>query len=202
MRLSNYLLNTSVKSSDPRALSDAIAKGGEVLEVGECVYGLPLPWLACFRTEDLSPGAILLEDGVAEVALPCVDVATARERLEAAAPLFEQLAEGSPAARAWHRHALDGLAALRLPYLTLDIGGLLAVDSPESAADMVERAIAWGDDWLDVFTGEITAYTSGVPPYLPEAFHANQGIDDDTRIENTVAFDPAFDPNPLARPAT
>lgn len=193
--MSNYLLNVAIRSSDPREFGK-----GAVYEVAECVYQLPLPWLACFRIADLVPGAVALGEGeFAEVVLPCVDVATAARQLAEARPWFDRLGEGGAVALEYHALAVQAIEALSLPYLTLDVGGLLSISQPEEVTEALARVLAWDEDSMDCLLGEFLAYTPGVEPYTLAAFVANQGIDDAARIDNTIALDIAIAAEPFER---
>ena len=127
MSLRNYLLNTSVLSSDQRALSLAVRNNdAKVVEVAECINNVPLPWLACFRSSDLQPCIV---ESDASIMVPCVDLPTAIKNLSGSLPLFERLTGEKEYAREYWQHAVDDLKKLPLPFLTMDVSELLSFSS-------------------------------------------------------------------------
>ena len=190
MSLRNHLLNTSVLSSDQKALGLAVRdNGAKVVEVAECINNVPLPWLACFRTDDLQP--CLVEADVS-IRVPCVDLPTAIKNLAATLPLFERLTGEKEYAREYWQHALDDLKKLPLPFLTMDVSELLSFSSSDDLNTYMVASLGGTVEALDFLKDVFIAYYDGKLPYKRADFYANKGITDRERIDNTIALDAAI----------
>ena len=190
MSLRNYLLNTSVLSSDQRALSLAVRNNNaKVVEVAECINNVPLPWLACFRTSDLQP--CIVESDVS-IMVPCVDLPTAIKNLGATLPLFERLTGEKEYAREYWQHALDDLKKLPLPFLTMEVSELLSFSTPDELNTYMAASLGGTNEALDYLKDVFIAYYDGKLPYKRADFYANEGIHDQERIDNTISLDAAI----------
>lgn len=190
MSLRNYLLNTSVLSSDQKALGLAVRdNGAKVVEVAECINNVPLPWLACFRTDDLQPCFV---EADVSIRVPCVDLPTAIKNLAATLPLFERLTGEKEYAREYWQHALDDLKKLPLPFLTMDVSELLSFSSSDDLNTYMVASLGGTVEALDFLKDVFIAYYDGKLPYKRADFYANKGITDRERIDNTIALDAAI----------
>jgi hypothetical protein len=83
------LPNTSFLTSDPALLNERLKEpGNDYVEVASASYKVPIPWLCCFRQEDIRAVKVPMEEGEdQEAGLPCTSVAQALLNLEAALPL-------------------------------------------------------------------------------------------------------------------
>ena len=197
MSLRNYLLNTSVLSSDRGALSLAVRDhGAKVVEVAECINNVPLPWLACFRTSDLQPSIVGSD---VSIMVPCVDLPTAIENLAATLPLFERLTGEKEYAREYWQHALDDLKKLPLPFLTMDVSELLSFSTPDELNTYMRASLGGTNEALDYLKDVFIAYYDGKLPYKRADLHANEGIDDPERIDNTISLDAAIQEDGMER---
>jgi hypothetical protein len=188
--LRNYLLNTSVLSSDRSALSLAVRDhGAKVVEVAECINNVPLPWLACFRTGDLQPCIV---DSDVSIMVPCVDLPTAIKNLAATLPLFERLTGEKEYAREYWQHALDDLKKLPLPFLTMEVSELLSFSSADDLNTYMAASLGGTNEALDYLKDVFIAYYDGKLPYKRADFYANKGINDQERIDNTISLDAAI----------
>ncbi len=197
----HYLLNTDMLSSDQLALAEAVRnKDAKVVEVAECVYQIPLPWLACFRQFDLRPCAVPMESGEnVEIMVPCVDLPTAIRNLRDALPLFERLTGEQQYAREYWQQAIDDLEKLPLPYLTMDVSEMLMNMNPEAFTAYMTSSLAGTDEALDILKDVFIAYYDDVLPYGRAAFYANEGIIDRERIDNTISLDAAIQEDGFGR---
>lgn len=190
MSLRNHLLNTSVLSSDQKALGLAVRdNGAKVVEVAECINNVPLPWLACFRTDDLQPCFV---EADVSIRVPCVDLPTAIKNLAATLPLFERLTGEKEYAREYWQHALDDLKKLPLPFLTMDVSELLSFSSSDDLNTYMVASLGGTVEALDFLKDVFIAYYDGKLPYKRADFYANKGITDRERIDNTIALDAAI----------
>lgn len=199
----HYLLNTSILSSDALELREAVLEyGAKVVEVAECVYQVPLPWMACFRQSDLRPCKVLMEsDEVQTIQIPCVDLATAIQNLRAALPLFERLTGETDYAREFWEAAVEDIEKLPLPYLTMDLSEMLFMSTADDFNRDMTAALGRTNDAVDYFKGVFVAYYDEVQPYTLSEFRENHGITDDMRINNTIALDAAIECNRFVRDA-
>lgn len=196
----HYLLNTSIDSSDCGALNKALAsEGGKVVEVAECVTSVPLPWFACFRSNDLRPCTVQMSSGPSDIMVPCVDLPTAIANLHEALPLFEALTGEKNYARQYWQSAIDDLRKLPLAFLTMDIGEMLMNCEAEELVTKMTTALGRNSDAIAVMKEFFLEYDTNTLPYERSAFYANQDITDKIRIRNTIALDAAIQQNGFAR---
>lgn len=189
----HYLLNTTLPTSDLQALRQGVNAGtAQVVEVAECVYTIPLPWLACFRQADLRPCVVEMAADSVEIMAPVVDVPTAIANLEGALPLFEAFTGEQVFARAYWQSALDELKTLPLPYLTLNISEMLMNMAEEDLIAHLSAALGRNAEALAVVKQHFAEYDDKALPYPLDAFYANAGITDQGRIRNTVAMNMAI----------
>ncbi|WP_269629840.1 hypothetical protein [Pelomonas sp. BJYL3] len=176
----------------------------QALRVAEAANRLPLPWLLCFRPEDLLPAVVRLQNGPEQFStvalnLPCTSVAAARERLQQALPIYVALTGDAALAKSYWRRACEGLNDLPHPWLTMDpIEVLCLNDFDEDARTLAESlggdASALPDlKWL-------SGYDDGFAPYGAAAyFDGDPGaLDHVARLGNSAALDPGYvRPSPL-----
>lgn len=196
----HYLLNTSINSSDYDTLNKALADPSEkVIEVAECNYSLPLPWLACFRVDDLRTCTVPMSSGRLDIMVPCVDLQTAKANLRNALPLFEALTSEKIYAHAYWQNAIEELEKLPLPFLTMDIGEMLMSYEAEDLNAKLRTALGRNAEAIEVIKQHFIEYDNKQIPYDRSAFYANQEINDEIRIRNTIALDAAIQSNGNAR---
>lgn len=198
------LLNTDLPSSDIVQLLDPSGEGGpQVFCVAESANRLPVPWLACFRSEDLRPVSVPVQSFSGEtqalsLQLPCTTVAMAQQRLQESLPLFTALVGDTALAEGYWRRACDGLARLPLPYLTLDPIEVLLLNDVEEEAEGLVQVLEGGAGalpWLQ----RLSFFEPGFAPYSAEAYYgeAAEELDHMARLGNSAALDPGYIP-PMA----
>jgi hypothetical protein len=190
-----YLRNTNFLTSDRALLEQRLAEpGNDYLTVDGPGYRLPIPWLCCFRPEDLKPVAIDGEDWEGNplrftVSLPSTSVSQAIRNLEAALPLFEQITGETQMARRYWSDALAWLRHLPLPWLALDATEILTMGELEDAQEDLARALAGTFDaipWLKGFA----CYEDGALPYPVDVLMNVPGpYNDQRRTDNAIALD-------------
>ena len=141
-----YLLNAKTLTSNPyelyRAQSDD-KYDPHYIEVAEYSYGIPLPWLCCFRPAQLRPVEFRAADlyhepkdpdaRVGPILLPSATRDEAVANLEAALPLFQEFASSKREARGLWKEAVKQVRALPLDYVTLSVMEILDTDDDRRA---------------------------------------------------------------------
>jgi hypothetical protein len=206
MSIRNSLLNTPILTSDWQVLNAKLEEPGnnDYLQVGQTKYRVPLPWLLCFRPDDLQPVTVLLKDyydygeghednpGPADKAvlkLPCAPVAKAQKQLASSLALYEQIAGDPAIGRMYWENALESFKTFPLPYLTLDVTeSLFAGDEPDGFTRDLPAALA-GDASAIPALRSYATFTPGVPPFAPDLHWSTGGVDSHhTRWQNSVAL--------------
>lgn len=191
MANSAYLLNTVSPAS---TLLQGEAEKANLWTTGPG-YNIPVPWLCCFRPEDLHPVVIAQEDDDGNavhttVHLPRTTVARAVHNLEQALPLFEQITGDSTVAHAYWRAAVADVRALPLPWLALDPIEIVAMFDLEGSLDDLALALA-GDTSALPYLKDFAGYEDGVLPYPHDVLTRGDGLDDENRTGNAIALDMA-----------
>jgi hypothetical protein len=188
----HYFLSTTILSSDCKTLDQAVhEKRATVVEVAEANYQVPMPWLACFRPDDLRPCTVEWEKSMV-IMVPCVDLLTAVKNLHKSLPLFERLTGENKYARDYWNHAVYQMLSLQLPFVTLDISEMLMNIEPQELNAAMRSALGQTGDALDVMQKTFFNYHPGVLPYERGEFYENRNLTDKQRITNTVAIDAAI----------
>ena len=202
----HHFLNTSILSSDGLVLGDVVKNlGGTVIEIAECINFVPLPWLACFRQSDLQPCTAIMFSGAGdeircEFMVPCVDVPTAIKNLYGSLPLFEKLTGETHFAREYWQRAIDDLAKVPLPFLTMNVSEMLMNIEPDELTAHMTSALGSTNEALDIIKEIFVSYSDGLLPYSWDAFYgAPEGITDRGRINNSIALDAAIQVRGFAR---
>lgn len=169
-----YLLNTAILGSDPYLLRAKLAESGnDYVEVAEASYRIPIPWLCCFRKEDMRPVTVPVqnwETGAETsevVALPCTTVKQALLNLTRAAPLFESIAGDARIGRAYWLDAVAGLRGLPLPYLTMDPIEVMYMDDPADYERSLVAALGSEESCIPHLK-ELSGYDDRALPYGPD----------------------------------
>lgn len=195
------LLNTSLLSSDPDQLLHPSGQDGlQVLFVAESANRVPVPWLACFRSEDLRPVSVTLGlfgggSQTLPLQLPCTSVATAQQRLQEALPLFTAVVGDASLAEGYWRRACEGLAKLPLPYLTLNPIEVLVMNDFEEEAEGLVHSLSGGPDAL-TWLRRLSFFETGFAPYSAEAYYGEtpEELDHMARLGNSAALDAGYIP--------
>lgn len=165
------LLNTMQIASSSAALAERLhQQGEEYVELGLTEGYVPLPWLACFRPEDLptAAGASLLQ----------VPLERALENLAQTLPAFARMAGDANLARAYWQEAIAQLRRLPLPWLSLDVGDWPTQPLLGAALKGQEQALL-----------ALTAFQRGAPPLPLAEFRSSKVLAADaTRLANSVAM--------------
>ncbi len=185
------LLNTAFLTSDPYLLDTKLSEPGmDFVEVAEAAYRIPVPWLLCFRPEDIRPVSVPLEDErTQEVGLPCTSVKQALGKMERSLSIFESIAGNSKIAQMFWQNAMFYLQALPLPYLTLNPIEVMFMMDPLPYAQLMRIAMS-GDSAATDALIDLSCYEKGIQPFAPDVLYAIAGGDRrDPRNENCVALD-------------
>jgi hypothetical protein len=194
-----YLLNTSTLTSDPFALSANVEKpGNDILEAAEAAYRVPIPWLLCFRAEDMQSVNVPMENDpelgepagpdVAVISLPCTTVVKAIENLKSTRPLFWDLAGDKQMGEAFYQVAIRRIEALPMPYLTINpIEVTFMMDHKESTRQMM-TALSRNASSLAALK-KLACFEDGAKPYPIDVLYSIPGPHhDEQRIANTIAL--------------
>ena len=194
------LYNLTELNHDPQDYLQKKGKAGfDVVQVAEASYKLLIPWLLCFRQDDLKPVQLRLdefddeeEDEDAEpimLGLPCTTVGKALERLRASLPVFEQLSGDSHIARMYWQHACNVLEALPLPYLALDPLEVACMSDPEPYIESMACAMA-GDASAIAHLVDLSCFVTEAKPYSPDVlFCVDAAQGDPLHIKSSIAMD-------------
>lgn len=185
-----YLLNTAFLTSDPYLVESRRTKDGiDYVEVDGPGYRLPVPWLCCFRPDDLKPVEVPLEGGgTVRRRLPSTTREEAIRNLERALPQYVRITGEARLARRYWEEAVAWLRVLPLPYLMLNHLELLDVVADEGEQDLL-RALA-GDAGAVPYLKEYADYVDGARPYAPDVLKSVPGpYRDKRRLDNAMALD-------------
>ena len=190
------LLNTPFLTSDPWLLEGKLKEPGtDFMEVAEAAYKIPVPWLLCFRSEDIRPVNVPLEtdaDAPAraiEVGLPCTSVRQALKNMEQALPIFTAIAGNSKIGKLFWQNAMTYLQAMPLRYLALNPIEVMFMADHAPYEQLMRTAMS-GDSAAIEALVELSCYQKGVQPFPPDVLYAVAGGDRrDPRNENCVALD-------------
>ncbi len=176
----------------------------QALRVAEAANRLPLPWLLCFRPEDLLPAVVRLRSGPEQFStvalkLPCTSVAAARERLQQALPIYAALTGDAALAESYWRRACEGLNDLPHPWLTMDPIEVLCLNDFDEDARTLAQSLG-GDASALPGLKWLSGYDDGFAPYgAATYFDGDPGaLDHVARLGNSAALDPGYvRPSPL-----
>ncbi|MBV8633451.1 MAG: hypothetical protein JO002_03085 [Burkholderiaceae bacterium] len=190
-----YLLNTATKTSDPYLLANQLGvPGNDYLEVSAAAYRIPVPWLLCFRVEDLCAVDVKIESSdddqeatcVTQTQLPCTTVEQALLNIEQALSLFERIAGNQMLGRGYWQLALDTLRTYPLPYLAMNPLEVMFMADLEGCQAEIKAALGGDIDCLKSLSG----YVDGVAPYPVDVLYQVAGPNlDQSRIDCAVALD-------------
>jgi len=184
------LLNTPFLTSDPWLVEARRAHSGQdYLQVEGPEDRLPIPWLCCFREEDLKAVDVPLGDGTrATRRLASTTVAQAILNLERALPQFVRVTGEGRLARRYWEDAVAWLRALPLPCLMLNHLGLAQLADDAGEAQLV-RTLA-GNAGAVPDLRAVAGYRPGLPPYAPDVVRSVTGpYHDKRRLDNAIALD-------------
>lgn len=187
-----HLLNTPFLVSDPYRFRDE--GGHDYLDIGGTPCKLALPWLCCFRQQDLKTVVLQSEDDrgnplAIRLRVPSTSVSQAIRNLEQALPLFEQVTGETSLARRYWEEALAFLRVLPLPWLTFDALEILGMFDLEGSEDDFVQALGVNARALPYLKG-FSCYTDGTLPYPPDVLRHVPGPNKDAvRTGNGVALD-------------
>jgi hypothetical protein len=189
------LLNTDAPIDDLSTLVDHEGRPAPAyLETIGPGYRLPIPWLCCFRPDDMRPVIVQTENDDGEVHhfslnLPCTTVEKAIKNLEQTLPLFEKIIGDKRLAILFWENAMSYLRGLPLAYLTLDPLEIVMFTDPETELEDLIDALE-GSDSAIPYLKDYAAYNDGIPPYPPEVLLAAPLPDyDEQRMDNSVSLD-------------
>ena len=207
-----FLLNTSFLTSDPYLLDAKLKEPGmDFVEVAEAAYKIPVPWLLCFKPEDIRPVSVRFEEEddededdedneadeadnepsarTVEVGLPCTSVKQALQNMEQARPIFEAIVGDSKLARTFWQNAMSYLQVMPLPYLTVNPLEVMFMTDPLPYAQQMRIALGGGKAAVDSLV-DLSCYEKGVRPLPLDVLYAVPGGDrNDPRLQNCVALD-------------
>ena len=187
------LLNTNTPISDLGTLLDDDGRAANVyLETIGPNYRLPIPWLCCFRPDDMKPVVVQLEDwdGNVEhvtVNLPGTTVENAIGNLAQSLPLIEKIVGDPSLARPYWDDAMAYLRSLPLPYLTLDPLEIITMTRPATDADELIDALG-GDDAAIPHLKDNAVWNEGCLPYPLDVLLAPPSGYDEQRMENAASL--------------
>jgi hypothetical protein len=208
-----FLLNTSFLTSDPYLLEAKLKEPGmDFVEVAEAAYKIPIPWLLCFRPEDIRLVTVQLEEededdddedfdengnddhepsaSRVEVGLPCTSVKQALQNMEQARPMFEAIVGDSKLARTFWQNAMTYLQSMPLAYLTMNPLEVMFMTDPLPYAQQLRAALGGGKAAVEALM-DLSCYEKGVRPFPLDVLYAVPGGSDrnDPRLQNCVALD-------------
>lgn len=193
----SYLYNTLLLSSDVDQLFEKLEDpGNDFAQIAEGAYRLPIPWLCCFRQDDIRTIAVSYvdrqgEDKTLQIAVPCTTVEQARKNLEQSLPVFEQIAGDPALGKEFLDTAIKGLQNLPLPYLTMAVIEVFFGNDPEEESRKLTLALGGGPEAITAMK-DLALYDDSQPPYPLAALYGDHPSEDETRLRNTVALDGAF----------
>jgi hypothetical protein len=191
------LLNTPILTSDPYVLAKNVkTPGNDFLEAACGVYKIPVPWMLCFRPEDMKPVAIKIDDDDdgnpcpdIVVKMPCTTVKQAIENLKASRPVFESIAGDRAIGGMFCDNAIQYLSTFPLPYLAVNPMEVMFMIDPLEFTVSMETALRGGEAG-EAALMELSNFTSDVVPYAPDVLYATAGEHgDEARMQNCVALD-------------
>ncbi|MBI3439902.1 MAG: hypothetical protein HY054_14845 [Proteobacteria bacterium] len=193
------LINAPVFTSDPNRLQEALdQEGREYVEIAESAYRIPIPWLCCFRKDDLRPFSAKsysldgTEERVALVA-PCADIAAAKRNLTQSLSIFAAVAGDSEIARGYWEAAMAGLEDLPFPYLCIDPTDILFMEDLDEGLATFSGCFAGSLDALPSMK-RLNFFEEGVVPYSQADLYSKlpEQLDDPARVNNAAALDAAY----------
>lgn len=192
------LYNTSFLTSDPYLLSEKSQQpGNDYLIIANAAYKIPVPWLLCFRPEDMQLVKIPMDEddedqGFIEARMPCTTVERALQKMEQSLPVFEAITGETKMAAMFWQMAVSCLKSLPLPYLALNAFEVMFMDEPEPYEEAILAAL--GDDEAAIENmKELSCYDDSVKPFPPDVLYGASTMDrDDARLQNCVALDVSY----------
>ena len=188
-----FLLNTSIASGDDSELR-AAAKSGEatVVEVAETNSHIPLPWIACFRPDDLRSCKLNWEPDQLDVVAPVIELRKAISNLQESLPLFEKITGESVYSKEYWQQAMFQITRLQLPYVVLDWSEMLMNMDVQEFTDMARIVFSQSDEALSVMKKHLLEYNADYLPYKHREFTDGKEITDNNRRVNTIAIHGQF----------
>jgi hypothetical protein len=183
-------LNTKLASSDPDALHTGLTTAGnDYVEVAEAAYRIPVPWLCCFRQENLKPIKVRLSARSLDLQLPFCTRIAAIQNLERALPIFEHITGEQALARKFWHHAYRRVQEFPLPYVTIDPIEVMLMTDPEGDMRRLSAALS-GTAEAITHLKYLSGYEDGILPYAPDILYAVSGPKPlEARTTNTLALD-------------
>lgn len=185
-----YLLNTSILTSDMTMLDGEDEDGGSLFaDVAETAYKIPVPWLRCFRPEDLKTVMVELDEPGTyfKALLPCTTVQQAIDNLQRSAPIFIQLAGDDKIGQAYLDRAIEEVRALPRPYLTMSVLEVVFGNIPDEYIEDLVTAL--GDDACAIeCLKSLSLIESDAVAYPPDVHQAVSGNYDHDRMDTATAL--------------
>jgi hypothetical protein len=205
------LLNSAVLSSDIYGLNENAGKpGNDLITFCEAAYRIPIPWLCCFRQQDLRTAIIPMDaDDSAfdepavtstqvplapsrpaseELPIPCTSVAQALLNLEQARPLMVEIAGNADIARDYYDEMVYYLKALPLPYLTMDPLEVVFMSDPNEWRRNIVGALS-GTPSAIPYLKRLSCFEDGTKPHAFEVTTSVSGFGrGDPGNENSIAL--------------
>jgi hypothetical protein len=190
-----YLFNTALLTSDRDEIESArVERGIEYAEADEAANRIPIPWLYCFREADLRPVQAEYYIGPEEVCyvpvrIPCTTVVMARENMQHSLPFFRQIVGDTAVADGYWKGAMDKLASLPLPYLTMHPTEVFCLNDAEEEAAAFAKCFC-GTEASIPFVKRLSFYVDGFAPYTIEEFFSSspERLDNQARTDNAAAL--------------
>ena len=189
-----YLINTEISTNT--TTTEALDGGQHIsLEGGRGVC--PLPWICCFRTNDLAPYTLVAENGAKfDIQIPVTSVEQAVENIKQSLPRYERLVGDTSLAREYWQHAVDGIKVLPYRFITLNIADFILLD-PGNAEAFVNGFSVQGDALSG--SDDLFEYCKGIRPRSLAEFNGRppekheRDADYEQSIHNSsVLFSPRY----------
>lgn len=187
------LLNTDRRCDAPCDL-ESMRRQSSSIHIAESANRIPVPWLACFRSEDLRATRCRLMTGpdafeIIELMLPCASVVSARSALESQRPLFDALIGDTAVAESYWSAALNGLSELPLANLAMDPVEVLLLNDLDEEAATLEQCIRGNNKELDLVR-RLSFFEQGFGVYSFDEFMnaPPESLDHDARKGNSAAL--------------
>ena len=165
-----YLVNSDVSSNN--TTREAL-EGVRHVELEGARGVCPLPWICCFRTNDLAPCTLVSENGSKhDLQIPVISVEKAVGNLMASLPRFERLVGDAGVAREYWQHAVEAIKSLPYRFITLNVADFIFLDpgnakTLENGFSSQADPLAGSDDLFEYHKGvhpRSLAELNGPPP--------------------------------------
>ncbi|MFT5717874.1 MAG: hypothetical protein ACI9T7_002072 [Oleiphilaceae bacterium] len=188
----SYLINTS----KPYPSIDKLHEGKEIYtELASVDYRIPAVWFMFFNEADLveveNEHSSSEGDGSAQFLMPCTTKEKALENINSSFPFFVSLFGNKDIAEGYMQKTIDCFVQLDYEYLALDAFDYLIMNLEEN--EWFKFAACFKrDEQAGKYIKEFCGYIDGAVPYPIEEFYITLGLDDQDKINNSIALDPQF----------